>query len=149
EYEPRPSDAQALAEAELVVRAGGEIDGWLEELIEAAGGDAPQLVLLDAVLAGDGEVAGGRHGAEPIPTGSGGEPDPHWWLDPRNALVALDAIAARLVALDPAGAALYRRNARSFAAQLRALDRRIARCFRALPAERRKLVTGHDSLGWF
>src|SRR5687767_1042993 len=36
-YEPRPSDAAALGEADLVVRSGGDLDHWLDELVENAG----------------------------------------------------------------------------------------------------------------
>jgi len=149
EYEPRPSDARALAEADLVVRAGGEVDAWLEELLEASGGEAERLVLLDAVLADAAPAdASGQTGPRAEPAHEG-EPDPHWWLDPRNALIAVDAIAARLAELDPENARRYERNARAYAARLRALDRSIARCFAALTPQQRQLVTAHESLGWF
>src|SRR5918999_5596657 len=49
DFEPRPSDARDLADADLVVRSGGELDDWLGELIESAGGDARELTLTDAV----------------------------------------------------------------------------------------------------
>src|SRR4051794_37744630 len=39
-YEPRPSDATALAGADLVFRSGGELDQWLDQLIDSAGGGA-------------------------------------------------------------------------------------------------------------
>ena len=32
DYEPRPSDARALADAQLVLRSGGAVDGWLGDL---------------------------------------------------------------------------------------------------------------------
>ena len=57
DYEPRPSDAEALADADLIVRSGGDVDAWLDQLVESSGSDAPVLTLIDHVgpLAGDDE----------------------------------------------------------------------------------------------
>jgi ABC-type Zn uptake system ZnuABC Zn-binding protein ZnuA len=129
EYEPRPSDAQALATATLVVRSGGAVDDWLGPLLDQAGGDATTLTLLDHVHAvGD---------------------DPHWWQDPSNGVTATNAIRDALTKADPTGAATYRANAKRYAHTLQALDARIARCVAKLPPEKRRLVTSHDSLGYY
>ncbi len=128
-HEPRPSDAVALAEAELVVKSGGDLDEWLDDLIESAGADAAELTLLDSVRAiGD---------------------DPHWWQDPRNAILAVEAIRAALAEADPGRRRAYERGAGGYISELRALDDEIERCMDRIPPERRKLVTTHDSLGYF
>lgn len=129
EYEPRPSDARAVAEAALVVRSGGEVDEWLGDVVEDAGGDAEVLTLADHV-----ETRGD---------------DPHWWQDPRKALVAVGTIRDALAAADPGGAAAYRRDADAYAGRIRALDSAIAACMDRVPSERRKLVTTHDAYGYF
>jgi zinc/manganese transport system substrate-binding protein len=134
DYEPRPSDARALAQARLVVRSGGDVDAWLGDLLREAGGGARELNLIEHVR---------------TRPGAGGELDPHWWQDPRNAILAVAAIRDALTAVDPAGASFYRARARRATARLRALDRGIARCMAAVPARRRKLVTSHDALGYF
>ena len=41
DYEPRPSDAKALAEADVILRSGGEVDAWLGDLVDSAGGGGP------------------------------------------------------------------------------------------------------------
>jgi ABC-type Zn uptake system ZnuABC Zn-binding protein ZnuA len=87
DYEIRPHDLQALAEADVVVRSGDDVDEWVLE----AGFDAPVVTLMQ----GD---------------------DPHWWQDPRNAIAAVavleralgtdaSAYTARLRGLDRAVAA--------------------------------------------
>jgi zinc/manganese transport system substrate-binding protein len=129
EHEPRPSDAVALAEADVVVKSGGDLDEWLDELIESAGGDPDELTLLDSVKA----------------TGD----DPHWWQDPRNAILAAEAVRDALADADPDGRRAYERNAGAYVEKLRALDDEIERCMRRVPPEKRKLVTTHDSLGYF
>jgi ABC-type Zn uptake system ZnuABC Zn-binding protein ZnuA len=116
-YELRPQDLGALARADLIVRSGGDVDDWLADAIDAAGADAPVLVLADAV--------------PPQP-----DDDPHWWQDPRNAILAAEAIG-RALDVDPG----------AYVRELRALDREIAACVRGIPPERRKLVTTHDALG--
>lgn len=133
EYEPRPSDAEALAEADLVVRSGGDLDLWLDQLIDSSGTDAPVLTLIDHVNTIEGED----------------EIDPHWWQDPRNAIAAVAAIRDALEDADPDGAGEYGANARSYDDQLRRLDRELAACFRRVPDAERKLVTSHDALGYF
>jgi ABC-type Zn uptake system ZnuABC Zn-binding protein ZnuA len=129
DYEPRPSDAAALAEADVVFSSGGEVDEWLGELVDSAGGDAPQVSLLDSV-----ETAAD---------------DPHWWQDPRNAIRAVEAIRAALAEADPAGEAAYARNARAYTRELEALDAEIERCIERVPPAKRKIVTTHDALGYF
>jgi zinc/manganese transport system substrate-binding protein len=129
DFEPRPSDAVALADAEVVVKSGGELDEWLDDLIDSAGGDAAELTLLDSVRAiGD---------------------DPHWWQDPRNAILATEAVRDALAEADPDGRRAYERNAARYVRELRALDDDIERCLRRVPHEMRKLVTTHDALGYF
>jgi zinc/manganese transport system substrate-binding protein len=128
DYEPRPSDVAAVARAGLVFRSGGEVDEWLGDVIDSAGGDAEVVSLIDSVeRLGD---------------------DPHWWQDPRNAERAVETIRARLSELDPGGRAAYRRNARRLERELRRLDRGIAACVARVPAAKRKIVTTHDSLGY-
>jgi ABC-type Zn uptake system ZnuABC Zn-binding protein ZnuA len=133
DYEPRPSDVKALVEARLVVRSGGDVDEWLDGLVDDAGSDAPVLDLSEHVRTRrvDGEL------------------DPHWWQDPRNAELAVAAIRSRLVEADPGGAGVYRRGAARYLDRLRRLDRDTAACIARIPGARRKLVTTHDALGYY
>ena len=49
EYELRPHDVQALADADLVLRSGGDVDEWLDEAIDGSGTHAPVVTLGDEV----------------------------------------------------------------------------------------------------
>ncbi len=40
DYEPRPSDVQAFAEADIVFRSGGDLDEWSGQLVDDSGGEA-------------------------------------------------------------------------------------------------------------
>jgi zinc/manganese transport system substrate-binding protein len=133
-YEPRPSDARALADAELVVRSGGDLDEWLVALVKSAGGKAPTVNLIDSV---------------PTIKGESGDVDPHWWQDPRNGERAGAALGRALGRADPDGRARYERRAAAYSRRLRKLDDEIAACMGAVPEGQRKLVTTHDALGYF
>jgi ABC-type Zn uptake system ZnuABC Zn-binding protein ZnuA len=129
DYEPRPSDAAALSDADVVFSSGGDLDEWLDEVIDSAGGDAERVTLIEWVKTkGD---------------------DPHWWQDPRNAILAVGAIRDALVEADPDGRAGYERRAAAYTRTLRRLDAEIERCTSEVPAAKRKLVTTHDALGYF
>ena len=128
-YEPRPSDATALAKADLVFRSGGDLDGWLDQIVDSAGGHADQVTLIDHVhRLGD---------------------DPHWWQSPRNAILAVAAIRDALVEADPGGRRGYQRRAAAYTAKLEALDAAVERCVDRVPPAQRNIVTTHDALGYF
>jgi ABC-type Zn uptake system ZnuABC Zn-binding protein ZnuA len=129
DYEVRPRDLQALVDADLVVRSGGDLDEWLQEAIEGSGSEAPVLTLIDGVRTMDD--------------------DPHWWQDPRNAILAAGEIERSLSEADPAGAADYAAKADRYETRLRRLDREVAACIAEVPAAQRKLVTTHDALGYY
>jgi ABC-type Zn uptake system ZnuABC Zn-binding protein ZnuA len=134
EYEPRPSDVKSVSGASLAVRSGGDVDDWLQDVMDNAGGDAQVLILSDHV-----------HTRED----AAGDLDPHWWQDPRNAELAVKAIRDALAKADPGGAATYRRNAARYLGRLEQLDRQTAACIGRIPARLRKLVTTHDALGYY
>src|SRR5256885_17268438 len=48
-YEPRPSDARALASAKVVFQSGGDVDRWLDGLIASAGAGDKRVRLIDHV----------------------------------------------------------------------------------------------------
>jgi zinc/manganese transport system substrate-binding protein len=118
EYELRPQDVKAVAGADLVLRSGGDVDDWLKDAIDASGTDAPVITLGDGVqLHGD---------------------DPHWWQDPRNAVLAVHEIEKAL-----------HRDAAPYVKKLERLDREVGRCIDRIPVAQRKLVTTHDALGYY
>jgi ABC-type Zn uptake system ZnuABC Zn-binding protein ZnuA len=133
EYEVRPDDVRGLADAGVVVRSGGDVDAWLEDAIRASGTDAPVLTLIDGVTQ----------------RRAGGEVDPHWWQDPRNAERAVAEIRDALIKADGSHAAAYRAAAASFTRRIAALDTAVADCLDRVPAAERKLVTTHDALGYY
>lgn len=135
-YEPTPSDAEAVADADLVVFNGAGLDAWLGDLLAQAGAEAPRV-----------EAA---RGTELLPTEEQGfSGDPHVWHDPELAKRMVDNVAAGMVEADPAGRTTYRRNARAYKAEIERMSTTIRRRFASVPPERRDLVTSHDAFAYF
>lgn len=136
-YEPVPSDARRIADADLVVRNGLGLERWLDRLIET---NAKTRV----VTATEGLV--------PLVQADGdyeGHPDPHLWMDPRLAVAYVRNIEAALAERYPEHSAEFEQNARGYAERLEALDRDIAHELSGIEEEHRKLVTTHDAFRYF
>ena len=166
-FQLRPSQAAALAEADLVVWIGPEMTPWLDRAVEGLATDVAQLRLLEAEgthLRSFGEdpaedhddhadEAGHDHAAEPAAE-DGHEHDhahdgvdPHAWLDPANAQLWLGLIAAELARLDPANAATYQANAAQAQAEVAALDARLDAAL--APVRDKPFAVFHDAYGYF
>ena len=75
------------------------------------------------------------------------ELDAHIWLNPGNAVAMVEAMAAALVAWDPANGAAYRRNAADTIARLQALTDELATTL--APVRTRPYVVFHDAYQHF
>jgi ABC-type Zn uptake system ZnuABC Zn-binding protein ZnuA/ABC-type Mn2+/Zn2+ transport system permease subunit len=140
EYEPRPSDVTAAADARLVFVNGDDLDAWVDQVVSDSGSDAS---VVDLGVAVPERLPGETGGAE------ASRYDPHWWHDPRNAEAAVREIARRLAAADPTHRRQFERNAAAYLRRLRGLDSGIASCIDTISPARRKLVTDHDAFGYF
>lgn len=136
DYEPRPRDVRETAGADVVLLSGRGLDHWMADVVRLSGGH-PAVVDLSVGL--PRPASGGASGT-----------DPHWWHDPRNVEAAVARIRDALLRdAPPAARPAIRAGARAYLARLRRLDAGIRRCFAAVPAARRRLVTDHDAFGWF
>ena len=75
--------------------------------------------------------------------------DPHTWFNPALVKQWVENIEHTLHDLDPANEELYEENAEAYLAELAALIEYIEERIAEIPAEQRKLVTNHDSFGYF
>ena len=161
-FQLRPSQAESLQNAQLIIWLGHEMTPWLERTLEGSETKATQIALLDAAVTETiayGEDGAHDHEAEAAtteaePTAEGEENhehhdglDPHAWLDPHNAVAWLSLIAAELGTLDPANAATYSANAAAGAAQITALEADIETLLEPVKAE--PFVVYHDAYGYF
>jgi ABC-type Zn uptake system ZnuABC Zn-binding protein ZnuA len=127
---------------------GAGLEHSLEKLIETAAQGRPVLEAsqgLASRTAREGEVLEGGV----IATGPSSEPDPHFWLDPAMVVRYVQNIRDGLIRVDPAGERAYRANAEAYVGKLRELDAWIAAEVEKIPSGQRKLVTNHETFGYF
>jgi zinc/manganese transport system substrate-binding protein len=140
DYEPRPKDIEATAGAKLVITSGDNLDQWMGEVIDNAGGHP---AVLDAGAGRPVALPGDDTGPEAARF------DPHWWHDPRNVEYATVRIRDALVKADPKLTATLDAGTGAYLAKLGVLDAGIVKCMAKVPAAQRKLVTDHDAFGYF
>lgn len=157
-YALRPSDAGALQSARVVTWIGPTVEGFLHRTLETLPGstrvvtatELDGMVLLDA-RSGGAWPEHGEHEGEEDGDGEGDEHhdgiDGHLWLDPRNAVRIVDALAVQLADADPDHAARYRANADALAARLQALDAELAE--RLAPLRGIPYLVYHDAQHYF
>lgn len=147
-YQLRPSNAAALADADLIVWVGEGLETFLVRPLATLGGDtqvlelmaAPGMVLLEARTGGvwaEGHAVRQAHDHRPERL------DPHIWLSPANAATIVDTVAAALAEVDPGNAATYASNATSVRAELQALDLELRHLLE--PVRARPFIVAHDA----
>jgi zinc/manganese transport system substrate-binding protein len=155
DFQPRPSDAEKLRGAALLVRNGLSFDDWLGRLTNAAGFRGVTTTASDGVTIRAAEArhdhshGGGAGRRRPHAVQPSRTPDPHAWGNPRNVQTYVRNIAAGLSSADAGNATLYARNAAAYSARLGTLDAETRAAVAAVPEARRKVLTSHDAFGYF
>ncbi len=145
EWEPSAKDIETITKADLIVQNGLGLEGGMEKTLAlAAANGVKTFVAADHInvrKVGQGEgIPGG--GADQ----SVGAPDPHLWLDPVAVKQVVAALTEQLktdLGMDVSNRAV------DLESRLDGLDREIAAQVATVPVADRKLVTGHESLGYY
>jgi zinc transport system substrate-binding protein len=131
DIELRPGDVTRLRGAQLLVYMSGRFQPAVEDAVHEARRALDLRSFVDLNRASEETQ---------------GAPDPHFWLDPLRMMRAVDAIAERLIVIDPNRATDYRAGRDALDADLRALDgdyrRGLASC------ARHEIVTAHAAFGY-
>jgi len=143
-FEPPPSAAKVLADADVVFLNGLQLEDPTRDLATRSRRPGAETVEL-----GPQALAPGEEIYDFSFPKEGGKPNPHLWTDPpmvrRYAEIVRDTMTRR----DPAGADAYRQNAAAYTARVDALDVALRAATATLPTERRKLLTYHDAYAYF
>lgn len=148
-YEPKPADAIALADADVVLTNGLELEGFMERLITASATEAEIVALTDGVETREEPGGGHYHFIDGKAVFHAGAHDPHAWQSVANAVIYVENIADVFCAADADGCDQYRANAQDYVAALEALDAEIKAGIAALPEDRRTVVVAHNAFGYF
>jgi zinc/manganese transport system substrate-binding protein len=145
EWEPSAKDIEAINKADLVVQNGLGLEGGMEKTLEAARSagvkffTASDYITVRHVGPGEGIPSGD-------PDQAVGAEDPHLWTDPVAMKSVVSALAVQLKAdlgIDVDTRAL------DLETRLDDLNEEISNEVSTLPQDKRKLVTGHESMGYF
>lgn len=139
-YQPTPQQMATVAQAHVVWVNGWDLEEALAHDLQQIAGNVPIVPIsagIEPLALGDSE---GEH--------AHGGADPHVWFSIHNVERWVENVAHALSGLDPANAQTYRANAQAYRARLQELQAYAQERLSSIPAEKRYLVTNHDSLGY-
>lgn len=143
-FEPAPSDARMLANADLVVVNGLALEGTTIELAQANLKPGARIVELGSLTVGRDEWVFDFSFPE-----EQGDPNPHVWMNPLHALRFAELVRDALSEMDPANAEYFSQNTERFRTRVGELDQAIMATIQTIPEQNRKLLTYHDSFAYF
>ena len=136
DYEPTPKDIVKAQSAELVLWNGLNLERWFEKFFQNVK-DKPAVVVTE--------------GIEPMSINEGpytGNPNPHAWMSPSNALIYIENIKNALVKYDPQNKETYEKNAALYAQKIKALDKPLREKLAQVPEAQRWLVTSEGAFSY-
>jgi zinc/manganese transport system substrate-binding protein len=158
DWAPSAQDLEAVYAADLVVANGLGLEEGLQDALGQAEAEGTRVFEatdhIDVRLLGEathGHDAAASHAPLASPeaaTEEGddhGAEDPHFWVDPVSMIAVVQALAPVIGEL---GVDVSDREA-DLVARLQSLDEKVRDRLAGIPAEARKLVTGHESMGYF
>jgi ABC-type Zn uptake system ZnuABC Zn-binding protein ZnuA len=143
-FEPAPSDAKVLAEADVVFLNGLHLEEPTRALAEGAitGGTA-LIDLGELTVSPDSYIYDFSFPME------AGDPNPHLWTNPLYGKAYAREVRDTLSDLDPGDRDLFASNYRDFAMKVDSLDAALRRATATIARGDRKLLTYHDSFPYF
>ena len=135
-YQPTSGDLIRAADADLILVNGLNLESWFQQFIDQLG-DVPVAVVSDGIQ--PMSITGGDYD---------GKPNPHAWMALDSALVYVDNIATAMATADPDNAATYLANADAYKAQITQTIAPLRDAARALPPDRRWLVTSEGAFSY-
>ncbi len=135
DYTLQTGQMRAIEGAKAVILSGGGLEHFLEDAIgDQLTIDASSGIALSC--SGEAHHEGHHH-----------EEDPHYWLDPENAAIMAQNIAAGLTELYPEDGAVIRENLEDLVLELEALQAYGEETLQGLSC--RELITFHDGFSYF
>jgi ABC-type Zn uptake system ZnuABC Zn-binding protein ZnuA len=140
-FQPSPADSAALANAALIFENGLGFEPWLDDLYAASGSKAQRIIVTEGISPHKFKDAQANIEID--------EFDPHVWHSVANVIQMTKNVRDALVKADSVNAETYNQNAEAYIAQLQELETWVFAEVEKLPGEKRKLVTTHDTFGYF
>jgi len=143
-FEPSPSDARYLANADLIIVNGLHLEQPTMDLAEASRKPGTPIKLL-----GDNTITPDEWLFDFSFPESAGDPNPHLWMNVQYAERYAQLMRDWFSEADPANAGYYSMNYDTLKARLDELDTMIKAGVASVPEQDRKLLTYHDSWAYW
>ena len=143
-FEPRPSDADLLSKANLILVNGLHLESPTEKLANASKPKDTQIFEM-----GGNTITQSQWMFDFSFPKDKGDPNPHLWVNTKYAEAYAKLAAQQLTALDPSGKAYYETNLKNYLERLEVLDKATRDVVASIPPENRKLLTYHDSWAYW
>ncbi|HEY9891558.1 MAG TPA: metal ABC transporter substrate-binding protein [Candidatus Sericytochromatia bacterium] len=143
-FEPRPSDADLLRQANLILVNGLNLESPTKKLANASKPKDTKIYEL-----GNNTITKDQWMFDFSFPKEKGDPNPHLWVNPKYADAYAKLAAEQLTALDPAGKDYYATNLKNYLQRLDELDKATRAVVATIPATNRKLLTYHDSWAYW
>jgi zinc transport system substrate-binding protein len=152
-YALKPSNAAALQTADLIFQVGNSFEHFLKASLRNSKPSATVISLseiadLRRLPYRKGEAwSATTHHLHDHSSQPGRNIDPHIWLDPKNAIAIVTAVAQQLAAADPVRRDDYARNAAAMTARLKDLNANLQ--MTVAPVRDQPFLVFHDSFQYF
>jgi ABC-type Zn uptake system ZnuABC Zn-binding protein ZnuA len=147
-FELTPQDVVRIADSDVLIANGSGFEAWLDKTVHNAAdlsGKSVEVINASAGLTSREPDPGVQEGGEE----EHGDTDPHYWLDPTQVIHYVENIQAGLEKAYPQAKAEFASNAQVYIQELVRLDTWIQENVAQIAPENRKLVTNHESFGYF
>jgi ABC-type Zn uptake system ZnuABC Zn-binding protein ZnuA len=143
-FDPPPSAAEVLSEADLVFVNGLRLEEPTKDLAESNMKDGARLVEVGTKVLPERDYIYDFSFPK-----KDGKPNPHLWTDPTYAIKYAAVIRDALTKADPGGAADFDANYTAFEQQATALSDALRADQATIPDGQRELLTYHDAYAYF
>jgi manganese/iron transport system substrate-binding protein len=175
-YQATPEDKRAIEQAKLILYGGYSFEPGLIKMITASQSPATKVAVSEVAVPNpikaeehdhSTEAKGDDHDhdhdhdhekeaapdkaekTEKAADHDHGEFDPHIWHNAQYGVQMVQVVRDNLKTLSPENADLYTTNAANLTKKLQEIDTWIKAQVNTIPANQKKLVTTHESMGYF
>ncbi len=173
EHDMTPEQSKALAEADLFLVNGVDLEHFLDSAVTSTGFKGTMVITSGVYGSADVDDLAGQQAKEkdlpyqvdrgtakvdvapwPFPPPDGESEaefrfDPHVWTSAENAIVQVTNIGEALKKVSPDSADLLETHTKEYVSRLTELDKWARESLDSVPADKRVLFTSHDAFGYF
>ncbi len=156
-YRPTPSQLKVMAEAQLILFGGYELEPRLIKLMKTTkDSETPQVkmalyeqVVTKPIMVEPEQDENLEEESEAVKSKPELSADPHVWHNIENTVAMVELLKSLLLQINPLEAELYLANSTALTEKLWQLDAWIKEQIDTIPQGQRVLVTTHDSLNYY